>query len=78
MALYFFHLCDGSDEILDTEGREIADDSLIPPAALKEARAIISHEALTGKIRLNQRIEVRDNDGAAVHRLQFKEAVTIS
>ena len=78
MPIYFFHLCDGADEILDAEGREIADDSSIEAAALKEARAIISHDALTGKIRLNQRIEVRDEAGDVVHRLQFKEAVTVS
>lgn len=78
MALFYFHLCDGMDRLLDPEGREIAEAELIPGIALKEARAIISHEALLGTIALAQAIEVRDAANAVVHRLEFRDAVTVS
>lgn len=77
MARYFFHLCDGTDILLDPEGRVIDDAVLISHLALKEARAIISHEALGGSIDLHQSIEVRDEGGTTVHRLSFRDAVAI-
>lgn len=77
MALYFFHLCDGQDILIDPEGREISDISLIAGMALKEARAIIGHEAVSGSIKLHRRIEVFDEAGVMVHRLAFQDAVTI-
>jgi hypothetical protein len=77
MARYFFHLCDGHDLLIDAEGRDIADASLIPGIALKEARAIIIDEVTRGSLKLGQHIEVLDGDGAMVHRLEFRDAVTV-
>lgn len=77
MALYFFHLCDGRDSLIDPEGQEVADASLIAGAALKEARAMISHDALGGKIKLEQSIEVRDDSGKLIHQLAFRDAVRL-
>ena len=45
MALYYFHLCDGRDTLIDPDGRELEELDLIPAAALKEARAMISQDA---------------------------------
>lgn len=78
MALYFFHLSDGHQALIDPEGRELEDPSMIGGLALKEARAMISQDALGGRIMLNQFIEVRDKDGKLVHQLCFRDAVTIS
>ena len=78
MARYFFHLCDGQDILLDPDGRELDGASLIAALALKEARSIISHDALTGSIRLDQSIEVRDETDEVVHRLSFRDAITIN
>jgi hypothetical protein len=77
LALYFFHLRDGHDSLIDPDGREIAEAALIPNLALKEARAIIGHDATQGSIKLDQFIEVLDEPGALVHRLAFRDAVTI-
>jgi len=77
MALYFFHLCDGHESLIDPDGREVADESQLGALALKDARAIVSHDALTGTIRLNLWIEVRDSDGKLVLRVPFSDAVTI-
>ncbi len=77
MALYFFHLCDGHEVVIDPEGREIEDQSQIGEVALKEARAIVSQDALAGRIKLEQRIDVRNVAGKLVHQLSFHDAVTI-
>ena len=78
MALYFFHLCDGFETLIDPDGRDILDPSLIGDAALKEARAMIAQDALGGHIKLDQRIEVRDESCKLIHQLSFRDAVTIS
>ena len=77
MAQYFFHLTDGRDVIIDSEGQDISEADRIGPHALKEARAIIAQDALSGRINLNQYIEVRDAAGKLVHQLSFRDAVTI-
>jgi hypothetical protein len=77
MAIYFFHLRDGGDLLLDAEGRRLEDIEAVARAALTEARALIAHEALTGQIGLGQRIEVEDDGGQVIHRLAFEDAVEI-
>lgn len=78
MSLYYFHLTDGKHTLIDPDGREVADSNQISAFALQEARAMICHDALAGRIILNQYIEVRDEDGKLVHQLAFRDAVTIS
>ena len=78
MARYFFHLCDGREVIIDPEGKDLPDPSLVGADALREARAMIAQDALAGRINLNQYIEVRDERGKLVHQLSFRDAVTIS
>jgi hypothetical protein len=39
---------------------------------------MISHEALSGRIGLDQHIEVRDEAGELVHRLSFRDAMNIA
>ena len=78
MAQYFFHLSDGHEVVIDPEGQSIDDPAEVAVHALKEARAMISQDALGGRIVLNQYIEVRDEAGKLVHQLSFRDAVTIS
>lgn len=77
MALYYFHLCDGQDVLLDPDGREIESNS-IASAALVEARAMIAADVLHGHVDLDQEIEVRDAAGKIVHRLSFEDAVKVT
>lgn len=77
MALYFFHLTDGHQTLIDPDGRDV-DPAQIHALALEEARAIIAQDVLGGRIQLNQFIEVRDEHGKLVHQLNFRDAVTIS
>lgn len=77
LALYYFHLRDGCDTLIDPDGREVGDAATIGDIAIKEARAMISQDALGGKISLDQFIEVRDEGGKLVHKMGFRDAVSI-
>jgi hypothetical protein len=77
MAQYFFHLHNGHDILLDSEGMELDGLVEVVAQALKEARSLISHDALDGHINLHQRIEVEAPVGTVVHRLNFSDAVHI-
>jgi hypothetical protein len=78
MPVYYFHLRDGDDVLLDPDGRGLDGPEAIAQSALAEARALISDEARLGRIRLDQRIDVEDADGRMVHTLPFDQAVEIS
>jgi hypothetical protein len=77
MPLYFFHLRDGVDVLLDGDGREFDDIDAVAKAALVEARAIIAEEARNGRIMLDQHIDVENDAGRIVHRLSFADAIEI-
>jgi hypothetical protein len=77
VAIYYFHLADGQDSLLDPEGRDV-DVAQLPALSLHEARAIMSHDVMRGHIDLAQFIQVRDAAGKLVHQLSFKDAVTIA
>ena len=78
MAHYYFHLVNGGDSLIDPEGRDMADPSLIPAAALRGARNMMSHDMLDGAINLGFAIQVRDELGEVIHDLSFRDAVKIS
>jgi hypothetical protein len=77
LALYYFHLRDGDDVLLDPEGREFDGVGAIAAAALVEARAILSSDALSGLVKLDYHIDVEDEHRAVVHRLAFIDAVEL-
>jgi hypothetical protein len=77
MARYFMHLVDGADTLLDDEG-VILSEAEVPGAALFAARDCMSHDLLTGCLRLGYRIEVQDEQGKLVHSLEFRDAVEIT
>jgi hypothetical protein len=73
----YFHHHNGVDVVLDSEGSELS----LPEAslrALKEARSMMAHEVLEGRMDLNQRIDVESADGTVLHTLSFGEAVVIT
>lgn len=78
MPLYFFHLKDGEDTLIDAEGIELSGVDEAKASALLQARDIVSHEALKGSINLAQRIEARDEAGVIVCSISFDDAVRVS
>ena len=77
MTVYFFHLRDDRDLLIDAEGRDLADIAAIADEALREARALISAEVLEGRLDLSQRFEIVDAAHALVHQLVFADAIEI-
>jgi hypothetical protein len=77
LALYYFHLRDGANYVLDLEGRELESLDAVRAAALREARSLISHDVLDGRLRLDLRIVVETAAREIVVRLTFADAVTI-
>ena len=77
MALYFFHLCDGSDHLLDSEGQELPDLDAAKAFALLCARDALSHEMRGGILNLRVRLDVADAAGAVVHTLPLEEAFQV-
>jgi len=78
MALYYFHLRDGIDVLMDAEGVELAGMAAVAARALMEARFILSQDSLAGRINFDQRIDVEDEHGKIVHSIQFSDAVTVT
>jgi hypothetical protein len=70
------HLIDGTDEILDPEGIELAPEA-VPRATLAAARDCMAGDVHQGLLKLNYRIEVRDEANSLVHSLPFTEAIVI-
>jgi hypothetical protein len=77
VTLFFFHLRDGKDILLDPEGTELADIAAVQRAALQSARSILSAEVLDGRLPLDMHIDVEDANGTVIHRLPFPDAVEI-
>lgn len=77
MPRYFFHLRDGVDRLLDPDGRDLPSLEAVEAVTLDEARGVISHDALEGRIKLTYRIDVEDAEGHQVHRLEFEDAVDV-
>jgi len=75
MPIYYFHITEAAGTILDLEGRDIDGHDLVVAAAITEARAILSADALTGIVDLESRIDVEDEDGRIVHRQRLADAV---
>ena len=76
MPLYFMHLRDGTDEVLDPDGIEMPPEA-VEGAALLAARDCIASDARSGRIELKYWIDVHDAQDEIVHTLSFADAVEI-
>jgi hypothetical protein len=77
MPVFLFHLRDGVDRTLDPEGMELPDMDAAKREALRAARDVTAHEAIGGKLDLNLRIDVEDENGTIVYSLAFRDAFEI-
>lgn len=78
MALFYFHLRDGTDELLDEEGREFSDMEAVRKAVLEGARDIMASELRSGGVvDLRYRIDAENAAGEIVYSLPFKHTVNI-
>ena len=77
MPRYFMHLRDGSDELLDPDGKEFASLAELRDAVLAAARGLLMGDVQDGILDLRFRIDAEDESGNIVHSLPFKQAVNI-
>jgi hypothetical protein len=77
MPKFYFHLRDGTDQLLDPDGLEFSDADQIAETALEAARCCIAGDVRNGVVDLRYRIEVEDAAGKIVHALPFEDAVRI-
>lgn len=76
MPRYFFHLHDDMVSI-DEEGTELPDIAAARKMAVEAALGLMSAQVLGGRLHLDHRIEVEDENRRPVLSLPFKEAVEI-
>jgi hypothetical protein len=77
MAIYFFHLCEGEDRVVDEEGRELPDMQAALAAAVAAARDIMAGDVRIGILPLNISIEIVESETRACAEVQFEDAVQI-
>ena len=76
MPLVYMHLIDGTDVTFDPDGFEMPVED-IAAKALLQARDCMAGDVKDGRLYLGYRIEVQDEAGEVVHRLNFSDAVEI-
>ena len=77
MARYFMHLRDGTDELLDPEGREFPSLAALRVAVLFAVRDLLIGDVRNGVMDLRFRIDAEDESGNIVHTMPFKHALNI-
>ena len=78
MARFYFHLNDGQNVLIDSEGVELPDNDAAARRALDSARDILSAEVREGRVPLDMHLAVEDERGLTVHSLPFTQAVEIT
>lgn len=78
MALYYLHLRDGTDEILDPEGLNCSDIEQVRKAVVEAARDLMASDLKTqGTLDFRYRIDAEDEAGNLAHSLEFADAVRV-
>ena len=76
MPRYFFHIY--NDLIAeDEEGAELPDLPAAREHAISGARSLMAEQIMEGRLRLQHRIEVADEQGRVVMKIPFRELVNI-
>jgi hypothetical protein len=76
MPRYFFHLHDDLT-VPDEDGMELADLEAAKACGIKEARSVAVEQVREGKLDLNHRIDVADEQSVVVHTIRFADAIDI-
>lgn len=77
MVRYFLHLRDGTDELLDPEGKEFASLDELRGWVLDTARDVMVGDLRRGIVDFRFRIDAEDDVGRVVYSLPFENAISI-
>ena len=73
MAIYYIHVHGSDFEGIDLVGQEFADAEAARAAAIRAARELLSEEVATGRLPLQEWIEVEDADHRPVMTLPLAQ-----
>jgi hypothetical protein len=76
MPPYYFHLYNDM-VVMDEEGRELPDMAAAREHAIEGARSLMAEQIMAGRLRLQHRIEVADEEGRVLMTIPFRELVNI-
>jgi hypothetical protein len=77
MPRYFMHICNGNGFSEDSEGVELADETVARAEAARAARDVMAADIRDGYIDLTSFIEVEDAEHRLLFTLTFADAVDI-
>lgn len=77
MARFYLHVINRLGSAPDEEGTELPDARAAEARAIEGIRSILADEAKTGRLDLDGRIEIADENGAIVRTVPFEEAFEI-
>lgn len=77
MPLFYLHLRDGCDELLDAEGQDFPDMDGLRRAVMVTVRDIMSADVRDGVIDFRFRLDAENENGSVVYSLPFQHAVSI-
>ena len=77
MPLYFLHLRDGTEELLDEGGVEYATLDLMRKAVMETVRDLMKGDLERGVLDLRFRVDAEDAAGRVIYTLPFRHAVSI-
>ena len=77
MPRYFFYLHNDMD-VFDKEGAELPDDGAARAYAVENVREVAIEGVAQGYLDLDDYIDVVRDDGTAVHRVRFGDAITVA
>lgn len=77
MTKYFMNLRDGTEELLDPEGKDFESLDALRKDVLATVRDLMSGDIVRGVLDLRFRIDAEDEAGTIVHTMPFRHAVSI-
>ncbi|WP_409929049.1 DUF6894 family protein [Sphingomonas sp. BAUL-RG-20F-R05-02] len=77
MPRYHLHIYNYTGETLDQEGSEYSDIGIARAKAIAGIRSFLSAEVLEGKVDLRGYLDIADDDGTVLERIDFHDAVKI-
>jgi hypothetical protein len=77
MARYFFHLHNDMDAF-DEEGADLPDDAAARAYAVDSVRDVAVESIVKGRLNLEHFIDIVREDGTAVHRVRFGDAICVT
>lgn len=78
MPRFYFHIVDGATVIEDPDGSDLPDLESALAEALQSARHLLADKVRAGDIVDGQRFEIRDEAGALLATLPFRDAIRLS